>query len=79
MTETKTDRDERASYHLYAVSVGCPTCHEVTQFVEIRDDPVPVNMDISVDADHCPHCGIHLAAIGAEWDLQAEHEVTTRE
>lgn len=63
-------------YHLYAVSVGCPNCDEVTKFVEVTDAPVALDRDVPVDGKtHCPQCGVHLPSIGQEWDLQAEHEI----
>jgi len=63
-------------YHLYVVTVGCPACDEVTQFVETTSDPVALDQDVPLrDKDHCPTCG--LSAVGEEWDLRSEHEVET--
>lgn len=86
-TGEKSDGTEKAKagtgthlgndHYLYAVTVGCPNCEDVTQFVEVRDAPIPLDRDPSVEATHCPHCGIHLPSVGAEWDLRAEHEITT--
>lgn len=67
--------NESQDLHLYAVSVACPCCGEVTQFVEVTDDPVPVDRPVPRDGKtHCPQCGVHVASVG-EWDLQAEHEI----
>lgn len=63
-------------YHLYCVTVACPSCSEVTQFVVTRENPVPVDHDINIGKSHCPECGVHIPRIG-EWDLRAEHEITT--
>jgi len=65
-------------YHLYAVSVACPVCDEVTQFVETTSDPVALDQDVPLsNASHCPACGVDFQAAGAEWDLRDEHEIET--
>jgi len=63
-------------YHLYAVSVACPVCDEVTQFVETTEAPVALDQDVPLRGkDHCPSCGVDLAAVDGEWDLRSEHEI----
>jgi len=61
-------------YHLYAVTVGCPACHEVSQFIVTTEDEVGLMQDIVPEKSHCPDCGVHIDTVGA-WDLRSEHEV----
>jgi hypothetical protein len=62
------------AHFLYAVSVGCPACDRVSQFVAVRDEQVGVMQDVEIDETHCPQCGIQVSSVGG-WDLQAEHEI----
>lgn len=66
---------ERTGYILYAITVACPICDEVTQFVKTAEEPVPLDRDVPFSVPHCPECGVHLRSVGEEWDLQAEHEI----
>lgn len=69
-TEASTD------HTLYAVTVGCPSCDGVTQFVVVTETPIALDMDVPLRGKtHCPECGVHLPSIGAEWDRRAEHEI----
>ena len=69
------------NHHLYTVTVGCPACNGVTQFVETTEEPVALDMDVPLDGkSHCPECGIEIASTPrGEWDLRAEHEIETVE
>lgn len=63
-------------HYLYAVTLGCPNCDEVTQVVEVKDEPVALDMAVPLSGyPHCPKCGVHLPSVGAEWDVRAEHEI----
>jgi len=63
-------------HYLYAVTLGCPNCDKVTQVVEVKDEPVALDMDVPLSGyPNCPKCGIHLPSIGEEWDVRAEHEI----
>jgi len=60
------------------VSVECPVCQQVTQFVEVTENPVALDMDVPLEGkSHCPNCGVNLHSIGKEWDLRDEHEIET--
>lgn len=58
-----------SDHELHAVSAACPVCHAVTQFLAVTPDSALPN------ADHCPNCGVDLAAADVEWELRATHEV----
>jgi predicted DCC family thiol-disulfide oxidoreductase YuxK len=63
-----------ADNHLYAVTVGCPCCDGVSQFVVKTDGEVGLMQDVPLYKDHCPYCGVRVDRVG-EWDRHAEHEV----
>lgn len=64
------------THYLYCISAECPNCREVTQFVETTDAAVALDMDVPLTGKtHCPECGVHLASIGEEWFVNAEHEI----
>lgn len=69
--------NERTGPYLYVLSMRCPICEVVTQFVEATTEPIAIDQDVSLKGkDHCPECGVHLRKAGAVWDREAEHEVT---
>lgn len=63
------------SHSLYMVIVVCPNCQRVSRFVESFESPVPIDQDVTPDAEHCPKCGIQLPVEGYGWDVQEETEV----
>lgn len=76
--DTCASATERSDHYLYAVTVACPCCDEVTQFVEVTDAPAALDMDVLLDGkSHCPECGVHLSSVDEGWDLCAEHEIET--
>ena len=64
------------NHFLYCVTVGCPACDGVTQFVVATESEVGLMQDVPLLKSHCPECGVQVDAIG-DWDLRAEHEIQT--
>jgi C4-type Zn-finger protein len=64
------------NFYLYAVTVGCPACEGVSQFVVTKEKEVGVMQDISVGKSHCPDCGVSINDVGG-WDHRAEHLIDT--
>lgn len=63
-------------YYLYAITLGCPSCDEVVQVVEVMEEPISIDMEVPLSGyPHCPFCGVHLPTIGEEWDVRSEHEI----
>lgn len=61
-----------SSTFMYLVKLGCPNCDIVVNFVAERDEPVPVDQDISYSPEYCPDCGFAVALEGGQWDLREE-------
>jgi len=64
------------NHYLYCVTVGCPACGGVSQFVVTTENEVGLMQDVPILKSHCPECGVQVDAID-DWDLRAEHEIQT--
>lgn len=61
--------------YIYLVTTECPACSNEFGQAERFDEPVGLMQNVPLSAKFCPHCGVSIEALDAEWDLIEEHEV----